>query len=123
MFGVDLFEIARERARRHSQLPKHEASESAMPSFQSQPTAGTTDAIAHHVDVHVDPHGELIAFAEAKVHPRTVDGAKPIRGRKRFLAESYRLVGCPYPGDFSSAADLARRIRVFLCGDTRAESA
>jgi hypothetical protein len=39
-----------------------------MPPFESQPAAGTTDAVADHVNVHVDPHGELIAFRVAKVH-------------------------------------------------------
>jgi lauroyl/myristoyl acyltransferase len=74
------------------------------------------------VNVHVDPHGELIAFGVAKVHLRSGDGAKPVRCRKCFLAESYRLVGRSRAGDFSSTTDLAWRVCVFLCRGTGAQS-
>ncbi len=68
MVGVDVFEIALERSRRDAELAKHETGERPVPAFQSQPAPGAGHAVANHVNVHVDPHRELIAFACVKVH-------------------------------------------------------
>ena len=54
MLGVDGFEIAFERTGRNSELAQHETGEPAMPSFQPQPAAGTSDAIPHHMHMRVD---------------------------------------------------------------------
>src|SRR5947209_13307612 len=73
--------------------------------------------------MHVNSHGELIAFAEAKVHSRNGDGTKPVRCRKCFLAESYRYNGRLRSGDLSWAVNLAGRSCVFLCRSTSAQIA
>jgi hypothetical protein len=54
MLGVDGFEVAFERGRRHAELAQHETGQPAMPAFQAQPAAGAGDAVPHHVDMHVD---------------------------------------------------------------------
>ena len=68
MFGVDFLEIVVERSFRHPELANDKSGKDTVPSFQPQPTAGAAHPVAHHVNVHVDPHEELIAFRVAKVH-------------------------------------------------------
>src|SRR6266404_4052092 len=65
---VNAFEVALERRRRHSKLAKHESGKSAMPPAQPKPGTGSGNPVAHHVNMHIDPHPELIAFARPKVH-------------------------------------------------------
>ncbi len=48
------FEIVFERAGRNSELAQHETAKQAMPSRQTQPAAGTGDAVPHHVDMEID---------------------------------------------------------------------
>ena len=54
MLGVNRFEIAFERAGRNAELAQHETGEPSMPARQTQPAARAGDAVAHHVDMHVD---------------------------------------------------------------------
>ncbi len=57
MVGIDRFEIAFERAGRNAELAQHEAGKPLVPALQPQPSARAGHAVAHHVDMHVDPPG------------------------------------------------------------------
>ena len=77
MLGVDGFEIAFERTGGNSELAQHETGEPAVPAFQPQPAAGTSDAIPHHVDMRVDSLGAEIVGQRSVHQPGSVAFARP----------------------------------------------
>ena len=54
MLGINRFKVSFKGARGNAELPQHEPGKPAMPAVEAQPAAGTTAAVTHHMDMHVD---------------------------------------------------------------------